>query len=116
VARLVMVVDDDRDIREAISDSLECAGFDVVQARDGAEAFDLARALPPSLIILDLMMPRMNGWEFRTRQASDPQLRGVPVIVISAMANMLDAPMPASFLAKPFDLDRLLHTVDRLAA
>ena len=115
MVRLVLVVEDDRDVREAVSDALESEGFTVIQARDGEEALARARDLVPSLILLDLMMPRMNGWEFRAIQAADPLLSGVPVVVVSAVADLVEELHPAAVLAKPFDLRHLLQAVEQFA-
>src|SRR5512138_1723932 len=106
----VLVVDDERDIREAVSEVLEDEGYEVLGARDGAEALSKSRAHHPDVILLDLMMPGMNGWEFRKAQEGDPELRAIPVIVLSALGRVsgLEA---AEFLQKPFELDQLLTAV-----
>ena len=115
----VLVVDDERDIRTAVAEILADEGYQVLDASDGAEALDKVRAFRPQLILLDLMMPRMNGWEFRAAQQGDPDpaVAKVPVIVLSALAlgrtGMLDA---EGYLRKPFDLDELLRAVKRHAA
>jgi CheY-like chemotaxis protein len=106
----VLVVDDETDIREAVSEVLEEEGYEVCGAGDGAEALSKARERHPSVVLLDLMMPGMNGWEFRAAQKGDPELAGIPVIVLSALGKTagLDA---AEYLQKPFDLDDLLSAV-----
>ncbi|PLS79555.1 MAG: response regulator, partial [Chloroflexi bacterium] len=82
----ILVVDDDSGIREALTDILEDEGYAVRSACDGQAALDLLRqqAEPPALVLLDLMMPRMNGWQFRSEQRRDPALANIPVVVISA--------------------------------
>ena len=81
----ILVVEDDADVREAIVSGLEHAGFEVVAAADGKMALDLLRhGIVPRAIILDLMMPVMDGWEFRRHQLADPTLAAIPVIVLSA--------------------------------
>ncbi|MGC4000520.1 MAG: response regulator [Anaeromyxobacter sp.] len=108
----VLVVDDEADIRQAVSEILADEGYVVVGARDGAEALAQARAAHPSLVLLDLMMPRMNGWEFREAQRQDPELAKIPVVVLSALAR--DKGIDASgYIEKPFDLDDLLTAVRR---
>ena len=106
----VLVVDDERDIREAVSEVLVDEGYQVLGAGDGAEALEQSRAHRPDVILLDLMMPGMNGWEFRAAQQADPDLGNIPVIVLSALGRVsgLDA---AEFLQKPFELDQLLTAV-----
>ncbi len=106
----MLVVDDERDIREAVSEVLKDEGYEVIDARDGAEALDQLRARHPDLVLLDLMMPGMNGWEFCAAREREPDIRGVPVIVISALGRVsgLDA---QAFLQKPFELDALVSAV-----
>src|SRR5687768_13520104 len=90
--RLILVVDDDIDIREAIQDTLEEEGFRVESAPDGAAALERLRALPyePCLVLLDLMMPVMDGWEFLAARKEDPRLASIPITVISASRDLPD--------------------------
>ena len=84
----LLLVDDDDAIRESLREALEEDGFEVVTAANGREALDCLRNNPrPSAILLDLMMPVMDGWEFRDAQLSDPSLRAIPVLVISASGS-----------------------------
>jgi len=108
----VLVVDDDRDMREALTDLLEFEGYQVSSAADGRQALQIARSCPPHLILLDLMMPVMSGWQFRAAQAEDPVLAGVPVVIMSAFAHELEA---TALLPKPFQLGEVLDAVRRLA-
>ncbi len=113
--RWVLVVDDDPDIRAALEDVLSASGYEVAVARNGQDALERLRASPFDLVLLDLMMPVMTGWEFRDEQLRDPAVASVPVIVISAARS--PAPIQASaYLPKPFDLDHLLELVDRFAS
>jgi CheY-like chemotaxis protein len=113
---LILVVEDDSAIREVLTDVLESEGYEVLNAANGREAIQLLQhSLPPCLILLDLMMPVMNGWQFRDVQRQDPLLAPVPVVVISADS---DLPSKAAaihandFLKKPIELNRLLDTVE----
>jgi CheY-like chemotaxis protein len=110
----VLVVDDESDIREAVSEVLADEGYVVHGAGDGAEALRKARAVHPNIVLLDLMMPGMNGWEFRAAQKGDPELSDIPVVVLSALGRVagMDA---ARFIQKPFDLDELLDAVRQYA-
>ena len=110
MALSVLVVDDESDIREALAELLADEGYEVQAARDGAEALKKARAFHPSVVLLDLMMPGMNGWEFRARQRGDPELASIPVIVLSAFGRApgVDA---VGYLEKPFELEDLLSAV-----
>ena len=115
----VMVVEDDRDTREVVKLILELEGIGVTEASDGLEALDCLhklRAENPFLrcvIVLDIMMPRCSGLEFRRRQLDDPLISDVPVIVLSAIADRmrLDDLEPYANVSKPFDPDELVRVV-----
>ena len=104
-------------IREALTEILEDEGYKVAGAANGQEALEYLRQRPqPNLILLDLMMPVMNGWQFRQEQQLDPALAGIPVVVISADNSIQQraATINASaYLAKPIQLETLLSTVER---
>jgi CheY-like chemotaxis protein len=109
----VLVADDDEAIRQVISEVLRDEGYDVVCAENGAEALrELHKARHPDLVLLDLMMPVMSGWEVLEELQTSQELSKIPVVVMSAMT----APGVSEHLAKPIDLARLLDTVGRLAA
>lgn len=116
----VLVVEDDFDLRDALVPILEYEGHRVVSAANGREALDRLQAMPlPSLILLDLMMPVMNGEAFRAEQLRDPRLAGIPVVVVSAhpAAEEHAARMGAvACVRKPFDVDDLLAAVRRGSA
>lgn len=113
-SRAVLVVDDDRDVRDTVAEVLQDAGYAVVTAENGRAALALLRGTSrlPSVILLDLMMPTMDGWQFRTEQKKDPRLSPIPIIAFSArgQAGELDA---AEWLRKPVTLDALLNVVAR---
>jgi CheY-like chemotaxis protein len=115
----LLIVEDDADVRETLVLVLESEGFEVRAARDGRDALDILHGgFRPRLILLDLMMPVMNGWEFRAEMKRDPQLAGIPVVFVSALEPAPDraaALEAAGFLHKPFDLEALLETVDRVS-
>jgi CheY-like chemotaxis protein len=108
----ILVIDDDSDIREVVGEALRFAGHEVATARDGREGLAQCRIFRPSLILLDLMMPGMNGWEFRAAQQRDPALAGIPVLVVTALGHDPDIQVSA-VLAKPFRLEDLLAQVRR---
>ena len=111
----VLVVDDDDGIREALCLALEDAGYSTGEAADGAEALAWLEAHPlPRVIILDLQMPVMDGFEFRARQRANPRLAAIPVIIFTAAqgsAERVKALDSALVLRKPFDLDRMLGAI-----
>jgi len=114
----VMVVEDDRDSREMLCDYLERHGYRAVSAADGQEALGLLDEVASlCLILLDLMMPIMNGWQFRHEQRMDSEISKIPVVVISgkndlpAHAQWLEAD---AYVQKPIRPETLLETVGRL--
>lgn len=112
--RRVMVVEDDEGIREALCDLLASEGFDVVSAVHGADALSKLRAEQrhPDVILLDLMMPVMDGWAFRAEQRKDQSLANIPVVVITASRQADVAALePRALLKKPIDFDELLRVI-----
>lgn len=115
----LLVVEDDYDIRAMLTMLLEMEGYQVVRAANGKEAMTLLEGgLRPSLILLDLMMPVMNGWQFREALLKEQGLAKIPVIVISgdgrsAAQNVADR--VDYFLKKPLDLDELLEKIGEFA-
>jgi CheY-like chemotaxis protein len=112
---LVMIVEDDGDIRQALSQVLADEGYPTVHARHGAEGLErLRRGPPPRLILLDLMMPLMDGWQFRIALRGDPELATIPIIVVTADAAAEDrvhAMGVAGFLKKPVSIEDLLAAI-----
>lgn len=113
------LVEDDDDIREHLASVLTARGLQVVEARDGAQALDImrSRGIRPALMVLDLMMPNMDGWSLLAAQPSEPLLDGVPVVVITAHDH--HGPLPPSVHAvfsKPFALATFLETVRKLCS
>lgn len=113
----ILVVDDDTDIRETIIEILEENGFRALAASNGTEALAALRAMgePPCLILLDLMMPIMDGRAFREAQQADPVLARIPVIILSAFRDSADTAREleaTAFLPKPVSLQSLMNLVD----
>ncbi len=109
----VLIVEDDREIREALADILEFDGYDVARASNGAEGLAQAREHHPDIILLDLMMPVMDGWQFRTEQRRDATIAGVPVVVVSAV-RQVDELEAAAVIPKPCSVDTVLDVVHRV--
>jgi CheY-like chemotaxis protein len=120
-AKSVLVVEDDRDIREAVVEVLEDEGYTVSSAGHGQEALDwLSGEEPrPDLILLDLMMPVMNGFQFRKKQLERADLAAIPVVVVTADANAkikAEGLRAAAFVQKPLKIQPLLDLIERLTA
>jgi CheY-like chemotaxis protein len=111
----ILFVEDDTDIRDTLTEILQEEGYAVEAAGHGQEALDKLKGRPlPALILLDLMMPVMNGWQFRAAQLADPQLASIPVVVVSASSNIEQSAAAleaAAFVRKPVVLDQLLRAV-----
>jgi CheY-like chemotaxis protein len=115
----VLVIDDEPDVRWLIRMSLERAGHEVIDAEDGLRGIALAMKQRPEIIVLDLMMPVMDGYGVLTELAKDPRTAGVPVVVLSARAIPDEAERAVGagasrFLEKPFDPDLLASELDDL--
>jgi CheY-like chemotaxis protein len=116
----LMIVDDDDDLRDVLSDIMTAQGYEVAAFADARAALAaLKGGVTPFLILLDLMMPGMSGWEFRAAQLETPTLAPIPVVVVTAAGNVSDGARTLSsveVLHKPFALEILLPTVARYAA
>jgi two-component system response regulator MprA len=113
--RKVLVVEDDDDLRDVVTQTLQRKSFTVIGARDGAEALTtLERDSDVNLILLDLMMPRMHGWEFRRRQLADTRFAHIPVVVMTATTSLDEAAIDANdILRKPLSFSSLVETIER---
>jgi DNA-binding response OmpR family regulator len=118
---LILIADDDEDILSLVRVRLERAGYRVNAARNGEEALELARRERPSLAVLDVMMPRLDGFGVLKAFRADPELQSTPVLMLSARVHAddvgrgLDAGAD-DYLPKPFRADRLLDAVEQLLA
>jgi CheY-like chemotaxis protein len=121
----ILIAEDERDIRELVSFSLQFGGFAVVQAINGAEAVELAQKERPDLILMDVRMPKMTGYDACRRMKTMPELRDIPVVFLSAKGqeSEIQAGLEAGaeeYILKPFAPDELVKQVqtvlDRVAA
>jgi CheY-like chemotaxis protein len=114
----VLVVDDDSMIRVTLAEALEDEGYKVETAGHGREALEVLGGWRPDVIILDLMMPIMDGWAFRAEQMRRGLAENVPVVVLSAARTAGDAARALAaqeWVQKPFDFDALLNSIARVA-
>jgi CheY-like chemotaxis protein len=117
-AKKILIIEDDADTKEALRDILESRGYEVYTASDGADGLELLRRLKPRpcLVVLDLMMPNFNGWDFLDVQRNDPNLCTLPVAVCSAYVESAKAIRPSAVIPKPIQLPLLLKTVEKYSS
>ena len=113
----ILIVDDDADVREMLSQFFSIEGYQVATARNGQEALDhLRQGELADLILLDLMMPVMDGWQFRVEQQRDPHLAPIPVVILSAVYNARERASllgAVDYMQKPVEFDKLIETAER---
>lgn len=114
----ILIVEDDKDIRETLQYALELEGYQVETASNGSDALHfLKKNHSPHLILLDLMMPIMNGWEFLEAIKTEAELSRIPVIVITAAGEAASRTVDVNaFIKKPIELESLLNTVQTLVS
>ena len=115
----VLIVDDDKVIQQLLEVNLELEGYDIQTASDGEEALDKVRSFRPDLILLDVMMPKLDGREVCRRIKADPETKDTPVIFLSARAQDMDVSSglelgASAYVTKPFDPVDLIGTVSRV--
>lgn len=115
----ILVIDDDTSINELIKVNLELGGYNVVQAYDGIKGFALAKQELPSLIILDVMMPEVDGFTVAKRVRENPSTKDVPIIMLTALSQLNDKANGFNigvddYLVKPFEIEELLMRVKAL--
>ena len=112
--KTVLIVEDDEAIRESLRELLEEEGYPVLTAENGRRALDvLNESHLPGLVLLDLMMPIMNGWQLLERLQANPTYAGLPVVVVSAAGNATQPAGSVGFIKKPVTLEALLSAVKR---
>lgn len=122
--KYVLIVDDDPDLVEAVAMNLEARGFAVGKAYDGVEAWDSIKAKRPGLIVLDVMMPRKNGYEVCEELKNDDAYKDIPVILLTAVGSAVPSTaythqdgmkvLADDYVPKPVDLDKLAEMVSEL--
>lgn len=109
---MILVADDEPAIVEVIASTLEDEGHRVTTARDGQDALQLLREHQPCLAILDLMMPRLNGWQLRQAMLDDPELADIPVAVVTAFSGDIGDLHADAVLRKPFELAAIVDLAE----
>ena len=110
----ILIIEDNFEIRESLKIALEMEGFSVFLAENGKIGLEKLAVIPtPCVILLDLMMPVMNGWEFIEIISKDIMLSTIPIIVVSAFGEKNTNPKPSAYIQKPIDLDALLSAVSK---
>jgi two-component system response regulator MprA len=107
----VLVVDDDEDIRESLAEAIELEGYAVRKAANGVEAIAMMQAALPDLLLLDLMMPGMNGWMVLDAMEADRRLARVPVFIVTAVPNVSGVRTGYPIFTKPLSVARMMRTV-----
>jgi CheY-like chemotaxis protein len=121
MAGRVLVVDDSKVIRDLIAVNLELEGYDVMRAVDGIEALEMVAVQRPDVITVDVLMPRLDGFEMVQRLRADPATADIPVIAVTGLASAADRERGQKvgvdvYLTKPFEPGELVETVARLIA
>lgn len=111
----ILVVEDDVRALDALTDLLEASGYSVKRAQNGQDALLKAKEQPPGMILLDLSMPVMDGWEFMRQQRLEPSIADIPVVVITALVSAVPAGAKA-LVTKPINVNRLMTLVEKYCA
>ncbi|HET9199831.1 MAG TPA: response regulator [Dehalococcoidia bacterium] len=112
----ILVVEDDERIQRLVELVLRGEGYSVLQAGDGRQALDMIDSAKPDLVLLDLMLPVLDGWALRERLRQRPTTSDIPIILMSAVRNLPEAAQElevADYLSKPFEIDDLVRSVRR---
>ena len=115
----ILLIEDEQDLLKTIRMILEMAGYQVITAEDGIDGLNKARSLKPDLIILDLMLPRLDGYSLSHILKFDVKYKSMPIVILTARAQEKDEKMAKEagadvFIVKPFELDLLLETIKNL--
>jgi DNA-binding response OmpR family regulator len=115
-----MVVDDEPDIARLINKIFERRGYRILVASDGEEAIERTIAELPDLVLLDIHLPKLSGWEVCKRLKADPRTKGIPIVLMTAAGSTIDDATAGmaigadEYLVKPFVREVLIHNVERL--
>ena len=118
MSKKVLVVDDEEDIRTSVSQILEIRGYEVIRAENGMECLKQLERVLPDLVILDIMMPGMSGWDVAARMKEHHQWQAVPIVFLTAKGDEMSVGLGGlaseEYIVKPFDVGKLMECVDRI--
>ena len=118
MSKRVMVVDDEEDIRTSVGQVLEICGYEVIKAESGADCLKQLEQGRPDLVILDIMMPGMSGWDVAARMKESERWNMVPIVFLTAKGDDMSIGMGGlasqEYIVKPFDVVKLMECVDRI--
>lgn len=118
MSKKVMIVDDEEDIRFSVKQILEMSGFEVIPAEDGTDCLHKLEQILPDLVILDIMMPGLSGWDVAARIKQNPQWRTIPIVFLTAKGDEMSMGMGGlaseAYIVKPFDILTLKDNVEKI--
>ncbi len=116
--KIIMVVDDNKDIRTSVHQILELCGYGVIEAEDGMDCLRQLEQSQPDLVILDIMMPGMNGWDVAARIKRHEQWSSIPIVFLTAKGDDMSVGLGGlaskDYIVKPFDVNQLIECVNRI--
>ncbi|PIR16422.1 MAG: hypothetical protein COV46_08425 [Deltaproteobacteria bacterium CG11_big_fil_rev_8_21_14_0_20_49_13] len=119
MTKKILIVDDDKHLRTLLESRLKSWGYNVILADDGNKGLELARKKAPDLILLDIVMPNLDGYQFSLLMKSDERLKKIPVIMLTSMNEQIDVITGRAFgaveyITKPFDPEKLHEAIKKL--
>ena len=118
MSKKIMIVDDEEDIRVSVSNIFEISGYEVIKAEDGYDCLDKLEYGTPDIVILDIMMPGMNGWDVAARIKENPKWNDIPIVFLTAKGDEMSIGMGGlaseEYIVKPFDIIKLKDRVEEI--
>lgn len=116
MSKKIMIVDDEEDIRTSVGQIFEVSGYEVIRAEDGNDCINKLECGTPDLVILDIMMPGMNGWDVAAKIKENPKWNGIPIVFLTAKGDEMSIGMGGlaseEYIVKPFDIIKLKEKVE----
>jgi len=120
MSKKVMIVDDEPDILMTVGQMLEMCGYEVIKAKDGKECIDILKQLPsnPDLVLLDIMMPEISGWDVAAKMKENPDWKKIPIVFLTAKGDIMSIGMGSlaavEYIVKPFDIKELKQIIAKI--